>query len=146
MVWTSKVLGPIISSVAWSAPPEDAELFLRRPVSQPIETHVHRFGVFELDVIGHYSLRCSVVYLHGRPRLQVPYFCEGLPCGHGPPAVDIHCSNFCLASRCHDCPDDLGYVQDGYIVGGGSLLLLDIKKWPPALLLAFASLRYEALL
>ena len=110
MVWTSKVLGPIISSVARSASPVDAELFLRRPVSQPMETHVHCFGAFGLDIIGHDSLRCRVVRLHGRARLWVPQFFEGLPRGYGLPAVNIHRSNLRLAGGSHDGSDDLGDI------------------------------------
>ncbi len=73
VVCCTVVLGPVVSFVGMSRTPEESELVLGFPASEPMESHVHGFGAFGLNVVVHNAHGCCVVGLHRNGRLLVAH-------------------------------------------------------------------------
>ena len=70
------VLRDVVTLVRWSRSPVISELLLPFSSPKPVETHVHRFGVFWLDGVGDDSQYCCVISLHVRRRLWISHLFE----------------------------------------------------------------------
>jgi hypothetical protein len=65
VVCCAVVLGPGVSLVSWSRVPEKLEFILCFAASEPMESHIHGFGAFRLNVVVvHNAKGCCVVGLH----------------------------------------------------------------------------------
>jgi hypothetical protein len=73
------MLCKIIRQIRFTGPPINFELPLLRPIQQPLEPHIHRFGSFRSDPRIYYSLRRGVVGLNGRARLSMPHLLQDTP-------------------------------------------------------------------
>jgi hypothetical protein len=73
VVCCTVVLGPVVGFVGMSGTPEELELVLGFLASEPMESHVHGFGVFWLNVVVHNANSCCVVGLHRSGRLLVAH-------------------------------------------------------------------------
>ena len=70
------VLGPIVGEILFTRLPIDAELALAFVVSEPVEAHVHCFGVFWLDFAIYDCISHSIVRLEGCSRLLMAEFLQ----------------------------------------------------------------------
>ena len=73
------VFRQIIRQVCFSRPPYEFELLLRLTISQPMESHIHGFGTFQLNFIVDYTLRGRVVRADRCACLRVSHFMQYLP-------------------------------------------------------------------
>jgi hypothetical protein len=55
MMGSAMMLGPVVSQVFLSRPPEETELILGFMASQPVKSHVHCFGLPWLNVACDYT-------------------------------------------------------------------------------------------
>ena len=101
-----------------------------------METHVHSFCVILLHIVSYDRMSSGIVSLHNGPELAVSHFIEALSGWNSFSSIDIHGSNFYFCRRGH-------YF---FMILGGKETSLEMKKCPPARLLALDSLRYYALL
>ena len=91
--------------------PVDVEVSLLRPISQPVEAHVHGFGSFLLDSVVDDSLGCAIVSFDGCSGLRVTQFLETLSHGEDFLSIGEMSSQFGFSSGCHDILDDSGKYQ-----------------------------------
>ena len=112
------MLGPVVSVVEFAWPPVEPELVLALPVSQPMESHVHCFRSFGLDLtIDHSFCHCIVGLDRGR-RLSVSHFLQY--------DADVDCfarhyvegRQFGFSGRGHYVFDYVRYIENGAIVCG----------------------------
>ena len=137
------IFGGVVAKIGASRLPEMAKLALRSPASEPVQTRIHRFEAFACNVVGYNSLRRGVVCLYRCWRLLVVHFFQGVAGGNGLPEVDEQGGEFYLHCKRHDGFYDLGYGHDCAVVWW-SVGIAGHEKFPPALLRAFNSERYEA--
>jgi hypothetical protein len=57
-------LGEVVSMISGSGGPIDMKLALLYPISHPIKTHIHCFGLLLFDCIVDNAVGCSVVGLN----------------------------------------------------------------------------------
>ena len=72
------MLGPVIGPVVFARAPIEFELLLGFAATEPMETHVHRFGAMGLDVVVDDSKCGTVVGFDRGFRLFVAHLCEEL--------------------------------------------------------------------
>jgi hypothetical protein len=89
VVCCAVMLGPIVSLVGGSRVPEKLELILRFSASEPMESHVHGFGVSRLNVVVHNAKGYCVVGLHWGGWLLVAHLFECLLLGVSLTCVDV---------------------------------------------------------
>ena len=111
------MFSPIVSVIEFAWAPVDAELFLAFAISEPVESHVHGFGPFGLDLSVDDAFGGGVVCLERGGRLCVSEFLqdnadEDCLAGH-----DVKRRQFRFGGRGHDMFDDVGNVKDGPVVG-----------------------------
>ena len=72
------VFGDVVVKICQARPPTMTKSPLSGPASEPVEFHIYGFEAFACKVVGH-NAKCSrVVGLHGRGRLFMSYFFEGM--------------------------------------------------------------------
>ena len=86
----------IVGIVRFSRSPVESELLLAFSVSEPMESHVHRFGSLGLDFLVDYFFCYRVVGLHRGWRLLVSHFFEDDSDVDGFPCHDIESRQFCF--------------------------------------------------
>ena len=135
----------VVAKIGGSRFPEMAKLALRSAASEPVQTHIHRFEAFACNVVGYKSVRRGVVYFYRCWRLLVAHFFQGVAGSNVLPEVHEKGGEFCLRCGRHDGFYDL---VDGHdcAVFWWCVGIAGHEKCPPALLRAFDSERYEALL
>ena len=90
------VLSYLITIVGGSRPPVTKKLLLQFSSAEPVEKHVHGFGLPRGDSIVDNSEGCGVVRLHWRRWLWMSHGNEGVSGGYRFAAIDIEGSNFGL--------------------------------------------------
>ena len=88
MVHPRVVLTWVVALICGSGPPEETELFLCLPASQPMKAHVHSFHGLGQDFVVDDTLRRGVVRLDRRAQLLVPQFVEDLSDVYGLAGID----------------------------------------------------------
>ena len=86
------MLGPIICSVVFARAPIEFELLLGFAATEPMETHVHRFGATGLDVVVDDSKCGTVVGFDWGFGLFVAHLCEELAYWNCFTGIDVKCS------------------------------------------------------
>ncbi len=139
MMNCSMMLCHVVAVFLFAGGPVVSKLSLTFSVMKPMVFHVHCFQFFDNVVVD--NTECSgVVRLHWGRRLGIAHEFKGVAARDGFSAVDVESPHLSLSRQGHDRLDNLCNCEDGAIV------LLDMKKCPPAQLHAFDLERYDALL
>jgi hypothetical protein len=117
MVRHTMMFGPIVGSVFGSWMPVVAELALGVMAPQPVELHVHCFGVSWLDVVGDNAMGCAVVSLDRCGRLIVAHLFKEVLHGDCFKGINVKGTKFGFGCTGHDGLEYFGNVEHGTIVG-----------------------------
>jgi hypothetical protein len=117
MVCRTMMFGPIVGSVVGSWMPVVAGLVLGVTALQPVELHVHCFGVSWLNVVGDDAMGCAVVSLDGCGRLLVAHLFKEVSHGDCFTGVNVKGTKFGFGCTGHDGLEYFGNVEHGPIVG-----------------------------
>jgi len=115
VVRRGEVLGVVIGKIISALLPVDAELALANAVTDPVETHINRFGAALLDGVIDETIGTSIVRLDRRGWLGVAHFDEGSPDLASVLAIEVKASEFSFEGRAHDILQDGADDVDGAI-------------------------------
>ena len=86
-------------------------------VSKPVESHLHGFGMFGLDMTLDDAVGSAVVGLDQCGGLRVFHLLQYVVYFHSFTCSDTHCSKFCFCGRGNDGFDNFQDGEDCAVVG-----------------------------
>jgi len=116
------MFGEIVSPAGIARPPENMELALAFAIAEPVEMHVHHFGVFLFDHVIDDPTGSVVVSLQGSGGLGMAQFFQGSVDGADGLGIEEQGTQFSFSSTGDNLSHDLAENMDGAIVrGAGSV-------------------------